>query len=50
VIEHRHKRCRIVHVWHPAPRGELWYGTYGNAPVSIGAPAFMWNTGETIAL
>jgi hypothetical protein len=36
-----------VRVWHPQPDGDLWYGTYGNAPIEAGPQAVQWHDGET---
>lgn len=42
---------RICKVFSEDPRApELWYGTYGNAPVEPGPAGYQFSNGETVAL
>ncbi len=39
---------RLVRVWHRTPRGEMYVGKFGSAPIEIGAAAYQWDNSEIV--
>lgn len=41
---------RVVRVFHPDGKQELWLGTFGGAPVEVGPPAWQFSDGSIVTL